>query len=99
KSSLLVATPPQVTRVLSQSYPYVSAANAVFGLLTWTARDPWESFLLVSVFWGVTLYGDYMLRYGGIFVGVGVLGGLLLLHRWRFGMGHPFLIDGKIILC
>ncbi|KAK5095820.1 hypothetical protein LTS08_007957 [Lithohypha guttulata] len=65
KSPLLVATPPQITRALAHSHPFILPLNRLFGLLSWTTDDPWESFLLVCAFWGVTLYGDVILRYGG----------------------------------
>jgi hypothetical protein len=65
KSPLLVATPPQVTRALSRAFPWILAADYVFGLLTWTSGDPWESFLLVGSFWFVALYGGAVLRWAG----------------------------------
>lgn len=58
KSPLLVATPPQITRALSHAYPFLLFFNRLAGLLTWTSGDPWESFLLLTVFWGGVLYGD-----------------------------------------
>ncbi|RPB09683.1 integral peroxisomal membrane peroxin [Morchella conica CCBAS932] len=79
KSPLLVATPPQVTRALSQSYPYVKAANYVLGLLTWTTPDPWESFLVVAAFWAAALYGDVVLRFAGnVFIVVVLILGMFL---------------------
>jgi hypothetical protein len=65
KSPLLVATPPQVTRALAHSHPFLLPLNKVVGLVTWTSGDPWESFLLVAVFWAVVLYGDPVLRWAG----------------------------------
>lgn len=65
KSPLLVATPPQITRALAHSHPFILPLNRLLGLLSWSTDDPWESFLLVCVFWAVTLYGDDFLRYGG----------------------------------
>lgn len=65
KSPLLIATPPQITRALAHSHPFLLPLNKLLGLLSWSTDDPWESFLLVAVFWGVTLYGDEILRYGG----------------------------------
>ncbi|KAI5852468.1 Peroxin/Dysferlin domain-containing protein [Morchella snyderi] len=79
KSPLLVATPPQITRALSQSYPYVKAANYVLGLLTWTTSDPWESFLVVAAFWAAALYGDVVLRFAGnVFIVVVLILGMFL---------------------
>lgn len=63
KSALLVATPPQVTRALAYSHPFIVPLNYFAGLLSWTTGDPWESFLLVAGFWFVILYGDLVLRY------------------------------------
>ena len=65
KSPLLVATPPQVTRALAYSHPFLLPINRFVGLLSWTSDDPWESFLLVAAFWGVVLYGDIVLLSAG----------------------------------
>lgn len=65
KSPLLVATPPQITRALAHSHPFLLPLNKFLGLLSWSTDDPWESFLLIAVFWGLTLYGDDVVRYGG----------------------------------
>jgi len=63
KSPLLVATPPQITRALAHSHPFLLPLNKVAGLLSWSTDDPWESYLLVAAFWGTTLYGDAVLRF------------------------------------
>lgn len=65
KSPLLAATPPQVTRVLAYSHPFLLPLNKLAGLLTWTTGDPWESFILVASFWAVVMYGDAVTRYAG----------------------------------
>ena len=65
KSPLLVATPPQVTRALAYSHPFILPLNHLAGLVSWTTEDPWESFLLLVVFWFVVLYGDDVLRWAG----------------------------------
>ncbi|KAI3395188.1 hypothetical protein diail_1682 [Diaporthe ilicicola] len=65
KSPLLLATPPQVTRALAYSHPFFLPLNKFAGLLTWTTSDPWESFLLVAVFWATVLYGDVAVRFAG----------------------------------
>lgn len=65
KSPLLIATPPQITRALAYSHPFLLPLNKFVGLLTWTSGDPWESFLLVASFWGIVLYGDAVMRYAG----------------------------------
>ncbi|KAJ8117345.1 hypothetical protein OPT61_g1434 [Boeremia exigua] len=65
KSPLLAATPPQVTRVLAYSHPFLLPLNKLAGLLTWTTADPWESFILVASFWAVVMYGDAVTRYAG----------------------------------
>ncbi|KAK0122625.1 peroxisome- protein [Cadophora gregata f. sp. sojae] len=75
KSPLLIATPPQITRALAYSHPFLLPLNQFVGLLTWTSGDPWESFLLVASFWGVVLYGDVVMRYAGPVV---VVMGLIL---------------------
>src|SRR6201992_3854953 len=65
KSPLLVATPPQITRALAYSYPFIRPLNKLVGLLSWTNDDSWESFLLVAAFWAITLYGDIVIRWVG----------------------------------
>lgn len=65
KSPLLLATPPQVTRALAYSHPFLLPLNKLAGLLTWTTGDSWESFLLISVYWAVVLYGDVVIRFAG----------------------------------
>jgi len=65
KSPLLLATPPQITRALAYSHPFLLPLNKLVGLLTWTTGDPWESFLLVVVFWASVLYGDIVVRLAG----------------------------------
>lgn len=65
KSPLLLATPPQVTRALAYSHPFLLPLNKLTGLLSWTTADPWESFLLVAVFWATVLYGDVAVRFAG----------------------------------
>merc|ERR1712000_307858 len=76
KSPLLVATPPQITRALAHSHPFLLPLNKFVGLISWTTDDPWESYLLVAAFWAVTIYGGYVLRYTGplIFVTFLILG-------------------------
>lgn len=81
KSPLLVATPPPVTRALAQAYPWLRTFNYAAGLLTWSTKDPWESFLLVSVFWFVALYGSFLLRWVGNLCAVAVIAASMLLRR------------------
>lgn len=73
KSPLLVSTPPQVTRALAYSHPFILPLNKVMGLLAWRTDDPWESFLFMSVFWFAVLYGDTLLRWAGPIVLVVIL--------------------------
>ncbi|EAT90333.2 hypothetical protein SNOG_02121 [Parastagonospora nodorum SN15] len=75
KSPLLAATPPQITRVLAYSHPFILPLNKLVGLLTWTTGDPWESFLLVASFWAIVMYGDAVTRYAGPII---VVSGLIL---------------------
>ncbi|KAK0702928.1 integral peroxisomal membrane peroxin-domain-containing protein [Apiosordaria backusii] len=65
KSPLLLATPPQITRALAYSHPFLLPLNNLVGLLTWTTGDAWESFLLVAFFWAAVLYGDFLVRATG----------------------------------
>jgi hypothetical protein len=73
KSPLLLATPPQITRALAYSHPFLLPLNKFVGLLTWTTADPWESFLLLAGFWAAVLYGDVIIRVAGPVVLVLVL--------------------------
>lgn len=91
KSPLLVATPPQITRALSQSHPYVRIGNKVMGLLTWTSGDSWESFLLVAAFWAVVLYGEVLVRYGGNVLVVLALVMGVFLSKFKKNDIHPSL--------
>ncbi|KAI1333630.1 Pex24p-domain-containing protein [Xylariaceae sp. FL0016] len=77
KSPLLLATPPQVTRALAYSHPFLLPLNRFVGLLSWTTGDPWESFLLLVVFWAIVQYGDVVVRLAGPIVAVtGIIGGM-----------------------
>lgn len=77
KSPLLLATPPQITRALAYSHPFLLPLNKLAGLLSWTTGDPWESFLLLVAFWATVLYGDYVLRFAGPIVAVlGIIAGM-----------------------
>ncbi len=73
KSPLLLATPPQVTRALAYSHPFLLPLNKLAGLVSWTTGDPWESFLLLVIFWAVVQYGDVVLRLAAPIVTVMVL--------------------------
>ena len=75
KSPLLVATPPQITRALAYSHPFILPLNRLAGLLTWSTDDPWESFLLVAGFWAVVLYGSEVIRWTGPII---LVAGLIL---------------------
>ncbi|PQE09673.1 peroxisomal membrane pex31 protein [Rutstroemia sp. NJR-2017a BBW] len=82
KSPLLLATPPQITRALAYSHPFLLPLNKIVGLITWTSGDPWESFLLVASFWAVVLYGDVVMRYAGPLVVV--IGLILGMYSRRY---------------
>ncbi|KAF5006808.1 hypothetical protein FDECE_6826 [Fusarium decemcellulare] len=77
KSPLLLATPPQITRALAYSHPFLLPLNTLAGLLTWSTGDPWQSFLLLCAFWGIALYGDVVVTWAGpILVGVALIAGM-----------------------
>jgi len=77
KSPLLLATPPQITRALAYSHPFILPLNSFAGLLTWSSGDSWQSFLLLCTFWAIVLYGDLVLRWAGpVVVGVGLIAGM-----------------------
>ncbi|KAF7552457.1 hypothetical protein G7Z17_g4313 [Cylindrodendrum hubeiense] len=77
KSPLLLATPPQITRALAYSHPFLLPLNTLAGLLTWSTGDPWESFLLVCVFWATVLYGDVVVTWAGpVVIGAGLIAGM-----------------------
>ncbi|KAK4236006.1 integral peroxisomal membrane peroxin-domain-containing protein [Achaetomium macrosporum] len=82
KSPLLLATPPQITRALAYSHPFLLPLNKLVGLLTWTTGDPWESFLLLTGFWAAVLYGDIVIRMAGPLVLVLVLIGGMYGRRF-----------------
>ncbi|CAK7562271.1 MAG: hypothetical protein SEPTF4163_000107 [Sporothrix epigloea] len=77
KSPLLLSTPPQITRALAYSHPYLLPLNRLAGLITWTTKDPWESFILVLLWWLTVLYGDTIVRLAGpIFLVLTLIGGM-----------------------
>ncbi|KAI1469014.1 Pex24p-domain-containing protein [Daldinia caldariorum] len=77
KSPLLLATPPQITRALAYSHPFLLPLNKLMGLLTWTTGDPWESFILLAIFWAAVQYGDVIVRFAGpIVVVMGLVAGM-----------------------
>ncbi|KAF7561253.1 hypothetical protein G7046_g2878 [Stylonectria norvegica] len=77
KSPLLLATPPQITRALAYSHPFLLPLNTLAGLLTWSSGDPWQSFLLLCTFWAVVLYGDVVVMWAGpVVVGMGLIAGM-----------------------
>ncbi|RAL15641.1 integral peroxisomal membrane protein [Aspergillus homomorphus CBS 101889] len=80
KSPLLVATPPQITRALAYSHPFILPSNKLVGLLTWTTGDGWQSFLLVAVFWTLVLYGEAIILWAGPIL---LVIGLILGMYWR----------------
>jgi hypothetical protein len=82
KSPLLAATPPQITRVLAYSHPFLLPLNKLVGLVTWTTGDAWESFLLVAGFWAVVMFGDAVTRYAGPIIVV--LGLILGMYARRY---------------
>ncbi|KZL74392.1 integral peroxisomal membrane peroxin, partial [Colletotrichum incanum] len=100
KSPLLLATPPQITRALAYSHPFLLPLNKLAGLLTWTTDDPWESFLLLASFWAVVLYGDTVVRVAGPIVLVLTL--ILGMYGRRFsplsssGWTEPASKDGAV---
>ncbi|KAF5022029.1 hypothetical protein F66182_5912 [Fusarium sp. NRRL 66182] len=77
KSPLLLATPPQITRALAYSHPFLLPLNTFAGLLTWSSGDPWQSFLLLCSFWAIVLYGDVVVTWAGpVLVGMALIGGM-----------------------
>lgn len=77
KSPLLLATPPQITRALAYSHPFLLPLNTFAGLITWSSGDPWQSFLLLCAFWATVLYGDVIVTWAGpIVVGMGLIAGM-----------------------
>lgn len=82
KSALLSSTPPQVTRALAYSHPFIVPLNYIIGLITWTSGDAWESFLLLASFWFFTLYIDDVLAYAGPVVMVAALIGGMYSRRF-----------------
>lgn len=82
KSPLLIATPPSITRALAFSHPFILPLSKLVGLVSWTTGDPWESFLLVALFWALVLYGDDIMRWAGPVVAV--MGMMLGMYSRRY---------------
>ncbi|KAI0517916.1 integral peroxisomal membrane peroxin-domain-containing protein [Xylaria bambusicola] len=100
KSPLLLATPPQITRALAYSHPFLLPLNKLAGLLTWTTGDPWESFLLLVVYWVVVQYGDNIVRFAGPIVTVfGIIAGMYARRYSPLSSSgwaeHPSLANSK----
>ncbi|KAI0164126.1 integral peroxisomal membrane peroxin-domain-containing protein [Xylariaceae sp. FL1272] len=100
KSPLLLATPPQITRALAYSHPFLLPLNKLVGLLSWTTGDPWESFLLLASFWAVVLYGDAITRFAGpIVVVAGIIAGMYARRYSPLSSSgwaeHPSVANGK----
>lgn len=82
RSPLLVATPPEITRTLAYSHPFILPLNTLVGLLTWTTGDPWQSFLFLAGFWTIVLYSDAVILWAGPVVVVVSL--ILALYTRRY---------------
>ncbi|KAI1757968.1 integral peroxisomal membrane peroxin-domain-containing protein [Xylaria castorea] len=100
KSPLLLATPPQVTRALAYSHPFLLPLNKLVGLLSWTTGDPWESFLFLAAFWAIVQYGDNVLRFAGPIVAViGIIAGMYARRYSPLSSSgwaeHPSLANSK----
>ncbi|KAI0483778.1 integral peroxisomal membrane peroxin-domain-containing protein [Xylaria cf. heliscus] len=100
KSPLLLATPPQVTRALAYSHPFLLPLNKLVGLLSWTTGDPWESFLLLAAFWAIVQYGDNVFRFAGPIVAVvGIIAGMYARRYSPLSSSgwaeHPGLANSK----
>ncbi|KAL1305661.1 hypothetical protein AAFC00_007255 [Neodothiora populina] len=65
QTPLLRSTPPQITRTLTNGYPFVVPLNQLAGLLSWTTENQWNSFLLVASFWFTVLYGEWIIKWTG----------------------------------
>ena len=82
KSPLLIATPPQVTRALAFSHPFLLPLNKFVGLISWSSGDPWESFLVIGAFWALTIYGGTIVLWAGPVVVVILL--ILCMYSRRY---------------
>ena len=65
QSPLLIATPPQITRVLALAHPFILPLGHALATVTWSGSSAWPSALFVAVFWLVMLYGDAVIAWGG----------------------------------
>lgn len=74
-SPLLSSTPPTVTKALSQAYPFILAADSLFGVLTWTSDDSWKSFLLALTWITIVLYYEVLVGYFGHLLAVAAIAG------------------------
>lgn len=82
KSPLLITTPPQITRALAFSHPFLLPLTHLMGLLSWTSNDPWESYLLLASFWALVVYGDALIRWTGPIFMIGIL--LIAVYSRRY---------------
>jgi hypothetical protein len=72
-TNLLDSTPPQIVRALAQAEPLIRGLNTVLGLLTWTSGNDWLSFFLVVAWWGICLFGSWIVKFAGNFVPVAII--------------------------
>lgn len=93
KSPLLVATPPEITRALAYSHPFILPLNTLAGLLTWTTGDPWQSFLFLAGFWTVILYSDAIILWAGPILAV--VGLILGLYSRRYSPLSSTTLTGE----
>ncbi|TQS38308.1 hypothetical protein Golomagni_01188 [Golovinomyces magnicellulatus] len=101
KSSLLLATPPQITRALACSHSFLLPLNLIAGWISWTSGDSWESFLFVVAFWATILYGDFVIKYTApfmtmVFLFIGLYSREYSSSSYNFwNSGKQFIISNK----
>jgi len=75
-TDLLLATPPTLLKLFALVAPFLNLATYICQLITWeNDKNFWESLLLLLSWWGVCLFGRWIVQYGfnlSILVFVGI---------------------------
>ncbi len=76
-TDLLVGTPVPILHLIARLSPFIRLFTALIRLLTWSHPSVLAPWLLLFVWWGICLGGDYVARYG-----LNALGILILATGW-----------------
>lgn len=81
-SPLLTSTPPTVSKVLINLYPYLIIWDSLLGVLTWTCDDIWPSVLMVFTYFGLVLYLNTIVKYFGHLIIISIFIGYAKLDKY-----------------